>query len=730
MAKAWKEVISSSQYQQLSPAQQSEAQKQYFNEVVAPRAGDKAAEAKAAFFAAYPLAQEQPQPDNPLLEAGKGVAQAAVNIANIPSSIGDMIYDADAWIASKLQGKEVQPSKMPRFELPESLQPKDEYAKIGAEMGPYLIPGVGPGRTAAALGSVAGAGRAERYATKAADMLAENTVGALAQNSGKYDAEGLVKDLAVGTAASGTGRVVMPLLGKAAGAVKRSLTPADRVIPTTNDEIVQAAKSRAGREDLNRAINQVSPDVDEAARVTGVDINALSPGQRSGNAGLQDVEGVLSSVAGPARDAQDRGISAVTNSLKNDLNRLGAEAGSSSEKTAAIRERVVNSLNSLKASERSAWESMRNVANPLAKEKAANVRAHLNAEKALATFDNTTLKSLHKTTENPMTFEQMKEWRSRIGDSEEAARRAGKLNEARKLAGARNALADDMRGMAEKHGFIDDWEKANGLSRERFAMEKDAKTAFGKSLDSDQFVSKLNTALRSSAEKGVSPVHKLVAALPESERGVMLASALSRAVEKGSRGGETVGAGMKNLSEILTPQNLAAVRRYLPQEADLLAAYGTLARSASGFLKRMEHTGRSMPSLKRLEEGIGGMTGAVLRASANRGLDLAIGGAAVATGGVGGAAVAGGKFLASQLLERAIEKRSVKFIVEKAIQEGGNALKAGGSKAAVDAAEKRLLRDPRILAILNKEFSPEEVRAIRRMGIVMSVIGLEAWQVN
>lgn len=669
MAKAWKDVIASPQYQQLSPAQKSEAQEQYFNEVVAPRAGDQAAQAKAAFYSAYPSPGQQ-QPDNPLLEAGKGLAQSAVNVANIIPEIGDAVQSAAVWAGGKLGIGDGTYTPAQRFALPDALQPKDEYAKIGAEMGPYLIPGVGAERTAAALGSVAGAGRAERFATKAADMLAENVPGALAQNSSADNSDGLAKDLAIGTAASGAGRVIAPLFGKAAGAVRNRLNPAERALPSTNDEIVQAAKSRAGREDLNRAINQVSPDVDEASRLTGVDISALSPGQRSGNAGLQDVEGVLSSVAGPARDAQERGVSAVTNSLKNDLNRLGAEAGGSSEKTAAIRERVVNSLNSLKVTERSAWDNMRNAANPLAKEKAANVRAHLSAEKALATFDNPTLKSLHKTTESPMTFEQMKEWRSRVGDSEEAARRAGRMNEARKLAGARNALADDMRGMAERHGFIDDWEKANALSKERFAMEKDAKAAFGKSLDDDQLVSKLNTALRSSGEKGVNPIHKLVSALPESERGIVLASALSRAVEKGPRGGTSVGAGMKDLSEILTPQNISAIRRYMPQEADLLAAYGTLARNASGFMKRMEQTGRSMPSLKRLEEGVGGMSGAVLRASANRGLDLAIGGAAVATGGIGGAAVAGSKFLASQLLEKAIEKRSVKYIVEKAIQEG------------------------------------------------------------
>lgn len=68
--------------------------------------------------------------------------------------------------------------------------------------------------------------------------------------------------------------------------------------------------------------------------------------------------------------------------------------------------------------------------------------------------------------------------------------------------------------------------------------------------------------------------------------------------------------------------------------------------------------------------------------------------------------------------------------VEKAIQEAGNALKAGGSKMTVGAAEKRLFRDPKILAILNKEFSQEEARAIRRMGIVMTISGLEAWQAD
>ncbi|HAI1511992.1 TPA: hypothetical protein HIU00_004236 [Escherichia coli] len=56
MAKAWKDVIASPQYQALAPEQKAQAQEQYFNEVVAPQAGENAEQAKQAFYSAYPPA--------------------------------------------------------------------------------------------------------------------------------------------------------------------------------------------------------------------------------------------------------------------------------------------------------------------------------------------------------------------------------------------------------------------------------------------------------------------------------------------------------------------------------------------------------------------------------------------------------------------------------------------------------------------------------------------------
>lgn len=64
MAKAWKGVIASQQYQALSPQQRAEAQEQYFNDVVAPQAGESVNEAKQQFYTAYPVetVQQEQQP--------------------------------------------------------------------------------------------------------------------------------------------------------------------------------------------------------------------------------------------------------------------------------------------------------------------------------------------------------------------------------------------------------------------------------------------------------------------------------------------------------------------------------------------------------------------------------------------------------------------------------------------------------------------------------------------
>ncbi|RNT28716.1 hypothetical protein B9475_005535 [Proteus mirabilis] len=85
MAKPWKEVISSPEYQSLSNEQKVSAQEQYFNEVVAPNVGNDVDNARQQFYTAYPLPQSQPeqatQPPQPENSYIAGMKQANQNLS-------------------------------------------------------------------------------------------------------------------------------------------------------------------------------------------------------------------------------------------------------------------------------------------------------------------------------------------------------------------------------------------------------------------------------------------------------------------------------------------------------------------------------------------------------------------------------------------------------------------------------------------------------------------------
>ncbi|EBW6644906.1 lytic transglycosylase domain-containing protein [Salmonella enterica subsp. enterica serovar Bredeney] len=242
MAKAWKDVIASQQYQALAPEQKAQAQEQYFNEIVAPQAGNDAEKAKQAFYAAYPppttqqpaqqpqeLAEPQQQGGfisdlgNAAAETGRGFLQAGVNLANIPASMADAVVSAGAWAGQKLGIGDGTYQPAPRvttqgleqdFGLQQgSLTPKTTEGKIFSEALPYLTP-VGAERIAAQAPSIA-----SRVAQGASRLLAENAVGSLAANSERDNPEALATDLGTGVVLGGA----INQLGRAAGAVYRGV---------------------------------------------------------------------------------------------------------------------------------------------------------------------------------------------------------------------------------------------------------------------------------------------------------------------------------------------------------------------------------------------------------------------------------------------------------------------------------------------------------------------------
>lgn len=256
MAKAWKDVIASQQYQSLNPQQQAEAQAEYFDTVVAPKvSGDDWAAARDAFYSAYPSAggsqeaqqqqqavepqqiSQQPQQQGGILsdlaegakESGRALLSAATNVANIPASITDAIVGAGAGIGKMVGLGDGSYPTAPRvttqgleqdFGLaPGTLTPNSTAGKVMAEALPFLTP-VGIERAAAAAPSLAG-----RVAEGASRLLAENAVGSLAANSDKNDAGALATDLGTGVALGGAINQVGRAVGAAYRGVKGTIAP-------------------------------------------------------------------------------------------------------------------------------------------------------------------------------------------------------------------------------------------------------------------------------------------------------------------------------------------------------------------------------------------------------------------------------------------------------------------------------------------------------------------------
>ncbi|MGL5280328.1 MAG: hypothetical protein ACRC8W_00985 [Plesiomonas shigelloides] len=353
MAIAWKDVIQKEEYKSLPPDQKVKAQEQYFNEVVAPKAGENAELARAEFFKAYPAGIEsesrkmwQKEPSfgrqvmHDLSQVGKGVAQAGVNIANIPAEIADAFVSAGAWGAEKLGIGDGTYTPTYRFELPEGMRPTDDVAKMGSEIIPYLIPIIGPEKAAAAVSSAAKTGRMDKLATWVADLAQESIPGALAQTSGK-DQGGLAG--AVGESMSGGafGRAVAKGIGigadritaSAGDKLKQALGIGTQAAEDTAGAVSKAAdpsifRSKAPEELASRV--QPSDEMLGAAERIGMERDLL-PSHYSTSSTYQQIEQGLKSMPGSKLAAQEE--NAILN-LSRKADELINEFGGTTDKSA------------------------------------------------------------------------------------------------------------------------------------------------------------------------------------------------------------------------------------------------------------------------------------------------------------------------------------------------------------------------------------------------------------
>nr|WP_260864053.1 DNA transfer protein [Citrobacter sp. Marseille-Q6884] len=591
-------------------------------------------------------------------------------------------------------------------------RPTDPYAQAGETVGGYLI----PFGTAAKAAGVAEKAPGAINAVSNAGNMAVGSLAEAANQKGDF-AENTAKNAAINLGAqgvlSGVGKLLSPRQSQVLGSSAIN----------SADDVSRLAKSGAGREAISGQAAGISDDVARAAETAGVDVNALTPGMRSGNRGIAQAEGILASKPGVAQDAHTRAFGEIQSKFNSALDDLGSEVGSASEKSRAIMQRVLSGIDSMKETEKSAWDSVRSTM-PESRARMSNTNATIQGDIEAGTPITSEMKQFvsayNKAGKKGITFDAMKAWRGKLADAEQKYIRSGESNMARRMGELRDAATEDMRAMAQNGGFIDQWTTANDLSKARFAAQKQAEAALGKGLANDVLVNNGVKHLQNSAKTGTGQFHKMIGALPEAERAPAIASILQEAVSQGSRGGKSEAAGISNIASILTPQNIAAISKHSPEIGRIARAYGDLARAATKPLRYVEKTGVLVPVQEGLEKGLPSVVNSVLKGIQSSG--------AVAGGFGGGVLGSIAGTIAGGALRGGIEKigatRSGRYAIEKAIQEAAKGVRAGASSNAMAAAERRFMANKVAVKAIRDAVGNEEFQRLTRAGIVTSLSGM------
>jgi hypothetical protein len=515
-----------------------------------------------------------------------------VNVANVPAEILDALKSAGSWAAGKLGLGDGTYQPTQRIELPQNLQPQDDYAKVGAEIGPYLIPGVGAERTAAALGSVAGAGRAERLATQASNMLAENVPGVLAQNSQKDDSGSLAGDLALGAAGSVAGRALVAGGGAAVRGVKNALgrsssegaastslakgtefDPLDVQSYSVSSQRVEsqqqalkkppevqsaqmapeyARAAQSGKEGrIAQVVNDIQPDQKVVEAMQRLDINPddMLEAYTSGNDAFKAVQIGLAS--------QDE--SALAAVRRDSLSRISSraakiidDAGAMPDRLAmddAFKTRFNTAREALKAQEEQLYKPVQEAIPPRVSVEARSTQQYLDSladdyagAKNLSPLEKKVYDSVSPAPPKnpdelpaPLTYAQLNNLRRQVGSALSKADTPFGSFEERNLSKLYSVLSDDRDAVAKSLGMADVVKAANAVTAQRKMMENNVYQLLGKDLSGNVTV-KAKSALDGLQSGNTQAFTKLMRTVPDKDaRAQLVATGLRDMFRKGSR---------------------------------------------------------------------------------------------------------------------------------------------------------------------------------------------------
>lgn len=603
MAKAWKDVIASPQYQALTEEQKAQAQAQYFDEVVAPKAGDKWAEARDQFYAAYPPPQQQKEEPSLMQQAGDWltggqsagqiVEQAGRGLVNIPFDVlqgGASLINA---ISQGLGGPKVLDDVYRPVD-----RPTDPYAQAGESIGGYLVPGAGvagnmvigsladaanqrgdfaenaainAGLNIATHGLINGVTRGVRGAS---NIISGNKTSAQRATTAPTETSPFSGDAAAATnpavhSAAATNPAVHAAEARVAQGVP--MTPATR-----NPEEVVRTVAAQKRPNLASSLDEldINPQAEVLESAERLNVDSLLPSHFSGNEQYKAVEQAIKSRTGSALQVQENeAIRQLAQGAGEIIDRV-----SGAKDALGMSDKFIDTVNGrMSALMKRSDQLYRNVEKampagakidaPSTRSMLKQVAEDLGGMKNLDPIEKRVFRAVNPGKNGALTYANLNKQRRLVGDA--LHKNSGPYKDADRAALSRlyGSLADDQKAALSETNALRDFEVAQRLVQMRKSMEEQMINLTGRTLNGD-VSRKATTALQAMSKGDAKGFRELMQNTPSRKlRTELLGTGLRDMLSNGKRGADFNPAGFADwYQNMLANGQMRNLARHLPKE--------------------------------------------------------------------------------------------------------------------------------------------------------------------
>ena len=602
MAKAWKDVIASPQYQALAPEQKAQAQEQYFNEVVAPQAGENAEQAKQAFYDAYPLPSLQTEqqevgqsPDT--IQQDKSLMQRAGEWLTGGQSVGQIAEQAVRGFVNipfdVLQGgASLINAASQSFDGPKILdevyrpvnRPTDPYAQAGESIGGYLVPGAGVAGNMV-IGSLADAANqrgdfAENAAINAGLNIA--THGLInGVTRGVRGASNIISGNKTSAQRATTAPTeTSPFSGDAAAASNPAVHAAEARVAqgvpmtpaTRNPEEVVRTVAAQKRPNLASSLDEldINPQAEVLESAERLNVDSLLPSHFSGNEQYKAVEQAIKSRAGSALQVQENeAIRQLAQGAGEIIDRV-----SGAKDALGMSDKFIDTVNGrMSALMKRSDQLYRNVEKampagakidaPSTRSMLKQVAEDLGGMKNLDPIEKRVFRAVNPGKNGALTYANLNKQRRLVGDA--LHKNSGPYKDADRAALSRlyGSLADDQKAALSETNALRDFE----VAQRRKSMEEQMINLTGRTLNGD-VSRKATTALQAMSKGDAKGFRELMQNTPSRKlRTELLGTGLRDMLSNGKRGADFNPAGFADwYQNMLANGQMRNLARHLPKE--------------------------------------------------------------------------------------------------------------------------------------------------------------------